>query len=436
MSVLRFSSFTESSLLPPLHLHPLRLPGSPIRVGFLRSFHLSLSFSPLKASFLLIGYRGGSVKLQSLNSLPPSPFLGKGLNAWVEKFPVSNQAHNGSGKTTCFVLGMLSRVDPKLIAPQALCICQTRELEIQNMEVLLKMGKYTGITSELALPTDNKKDYIPVSKRVPMTEQVIIGTPGTINKWIKAKKLGISQMKMLVFDEADHMLSESGFREDYVRAMKEMVKENPDCQNNGISRRGRKMLFFDLTYLLGYPGVAPGFWNMFVLAFVERLFRPTYKKIRDGRLQGVCQCLIREYRMVCDVMRGQVSKDFFEKTVLPRTLSALPTLVIIGGQTLHLNVTDTIEEHGVTPYPFTPDKFVELEKIEKAKQESQTLESVLVSGDIDYLLGYQFSLLPNNGRANLHCTNIAYWHLKMTCIYNNMFSYSYTNWHPKICKNK
>lgn len=41
------------------------------------------------------------------------------------------QAHNGSGKTTCFVLGMLSRVDPNLKAPQALCICPTRELAIQ-----------------------------------------------------------------------------------------------------------------------------------------------------------------------------------------------------------------------------------------------------------------------------------------------------------------
>lgn len=28
------------------------------------------------------------------------------------------QAHNGSGKTTCFVLSMLSRVDPGLRAPQ------------------------------------------------------------------------------------------------------------------------------------------------------------------------------------------------------------------------------------------------------------------------------------------------------------------------------
>ncbi len=41
------------------------------------------------------------------------------------------QAHNGSGKTTCFVLGMLSRVDPKLKVPQAICVCPTRELVIQ-----------------------------------------------------------------------------------------------------------------------------------------------------------------------------------------------------------------------------------------------------------------------------------------------------------------
>lgn len=78
---------------------------------------------------------------------------------------------------------------------------------VQNMEVLLKMGRYTGITSELALSVE-KANYIPISKRPPVTAQVIIGTPGTINKWIAAKKLGTRSMKILVFDEADHMLAE------------------------------------------------------------------------------------------------------------------------------------------------------------------------------------------------------------------------------------
>ncbi|KAK2965363.1 hypothetical protein RJ640_024105, partial [Escallonia rubra] len=139
------------------------------------------------------------------------------------------QAHNGSGKTTCFVLGMLSRVDPRLAAPQALCICPTRELANQNMEVLKRMGKYTGITAECAVPADSR-DPTSRSRRPPVTAQVVIGTPGTINRWMTARTLGMSCMKVLVFDEADHMLAESGFKEDSLRIMKTIVKFNPDCQ--------------------------------------------------------------------------------------------------------------------------------------------------------------------------------------------------------------
>ncbi|XP_011010738.1 PREDICTED: 3-hydroxyisobutyryl-CoA hydrolase 1-like [Populus euphratica] len=36
------------------------------------------------------------------------------------------------------------------------------------------------------------------------------------------------------------------------------------------------------------------------------------KSIREGRLQGVGQCLVQEFRMVCHVMQGKLSKDFFE----------------------------------------------------------------------------------------------------------------------------
>ena len=52
------------------------------------------------------------------------------------------QAHNGSGKTTCFVLGMLSRVDPNLKVPQALCICPTRELAIQVLSLSLSLSSF------------------------------------------------------------------------------------------------------------------------------------------------------------------------------------------------------------------------------------------------------------------------------------------------------
>lgn len=70
-------------------------------------------------------------------------------------------------------------------------------------------------------------------------------------------------------------------------------------------------------------------------------------------------------------------------------LNSLPTVVVIGpdGKTLHPNVAEAIEEHGIKAYPFTPEKFAELEELEKAKREAQTLESILVSEDSDFLIG-------------------------------------------------
>ncbi|KAK6918106.1 Enoyl-CoA hydratase/isomerase domain [Dillenia turbinata] len=34
--------------------------------------------------------------------------------------------------------------------------------------------------------------------------------------------------------------------------------------------------------------------------------------IREGRLQGIGQCVVREYRMICNVLKGEISKDFVE----------------------------------------------------------------------------------------------------------------------------
>ncbi|PKA53968.1 3-hydroxyisobutyryl-CoA hydrolase 1 [Apostasia shenzhenica] len=38
----------------------------------------------------------------------------------------------------------------------------------------------------------------------------------------------------------------------------------------------------------------------------------SFRSIREGRLQRVGQCLIREYRICCHVLRKEASKDFFE----------------------------------------------------------------------------------------------------------------------------
>jgi len=139
------------------------------------------------------------------------------------------QAHNGSGKTTCFVLGMLSRVDPNRRIPQAICICPTRELAQQNKAVLMRMGKFTGITCACAIPPA-QKDYVPVSKMPPINDQIVIGTSGTLIKWITNKKVATREIKILVFDEADHMLAEDGFRSDSERIMRDIQRSAGGCQ--------------------------------------------------------------------------------------------------------------------------------------------------------------------------------------------------------------
>ncbi|EEF38017.1 serine/threonine-protein kinase STN7, chloroplastic [Ricinus communis] len=51
-------------------------------------------------------------------------------------------------------------------------------------------------------------------------------------------------------------------------------------KSNGLTLTapGAVLAFGALSYLWATPGVAPGFFDMFFLAFVERLFRPTFRK--------------------------------------------------------------------------------------------------------------------------------------------------------------
>ncbi|OVA00946.1 Helicase [Macleaya cordata] len=196
------------------------------------------------------------------------------------------QAHNGSGKTTCFVLGMLSRVDPKLKAPQALCICPTRELAIQNLEVLMKMGKYTGITSYSAIPLYKTHD-LQIAKRPPITDQVVIGTPGTIKKLMSFKKLSTREMKILVFDEADNMLAEDGFKADSWRIIKDIERSSVYCQ----------VLLFSATF------------NETVKDFVSRV-------VTDGnqlfvKKEELSLDVVKQYKVNCpdELAKIQVIKD-------------------------------------------------------------------------------------------------------------------------------
>jgi len=114
------------------------------------------------------------------------------------------QSHNGTGKTACFVLGMLKVVSEEK-TPQALCICPTRELAQQIATEVLKMGKYmvqeAGVRVKCILREERYE------KGAQMEEQVIIGTPGKVWTLINMRVMATAKIRIFVLDEADEMLA-------------------------------------------------------------------------------------------------------------------------------------------------------------------------------------------------------------------------------------
>ncbi|XP_054790665.1 probable nucleoredoxin 1 [Prosopis cineraria] len=77
-------------------------------------------------------------------------------------------------------------------------------------------------------------------------------------------------------------------------------------------------------------------------------------------------------------------------------VQGIPHLVILdeNGRVATEDGTEAIDEHGVAAYPFTPERFAELAEIERANEAAQTLESILVSGDLDFVLGKDGVTIP------------------------------------------
>lgn len=126
------------------------------------------------------------------------------------------QSQSGTGKTAAFVLNMLSRLVPSVETTQALCLCPSRELARQNMEVVTTMGKYIpSLTAELAVPGT-------LEGKGSVKAQVIVGTPGRITDLVRKNRLDVSKLQCLVLDEADNMLESGGMGPQSLR-IKKMV---------------------------------------------------------------------------------------------------------------------------------------------------------------------------------------------------------------------
>ncbi|WP_347839608.1 DEAD/DEAH box helicase [uncultured Draconibacterium sp.] len=120
-------------------------------------------------------------------------------------------AQTGTGKTAAFGLPIVQQFDSSVKAPQALILSPTRELALQIANDLQNFSKNINGAKIATLygGSDIRKQITALEKGA----QIVVGTPGRTLDLIKRKKLRVHEIKWLVLDEADEMLS-MGFKDD------------------------------------------------------------------------------------------------------------------------------------------------------------------------------------------------------------------------------
>jgi translation initiation factor 4A len=100
---------------------------------------------------------------------------------------------------------LLQRIDEDLKETQCIIVSNTRELADQTYKVFKALSSYTKITCNLCIGGDMQYKYSSDNVK----EQVIIGTPGRISDLINKDIINNSQIKLIIIDEADDVLSTS-----------------------------------------------------------------------------------------------------------------------------------------------------------------------------------------------------------------------------------
>ena len=114
------------------------------------------------------------------------------------------QARTGSGKTGAFLLPMLDRLAATQQQCQALVLVPTRELARQVWQQAEIMCGGSGLRT---VALYGGVGYAPQIEALRQGAHIVVGTPGRVLDHLLKRTLSLQHIKMLIFDEADRMLS-------------------------------------------------------------------------------------------------------------------------------------------------------------------------------------------------------------------------------------
>ena len=138
---------------------------------------------------------------------------------------VIGRSQTGTGKTVAFGIPAVEMIETDLDSQRAgkvqvLVVCPTRELAMQAADELRKVARYKeGVKIAEVYGGSSMERQILKLKRA----SIVVGTPGRIMDHLRRRTLRLDQLKMVVLDEADEMLS-MGFRDD----IETILKQSPE----------------------------------------------------------------------------------------------------------------------------------------------------------------------------------------------------------------
>lgn len=120
-------------------------------------------------------------------------------------------APTGTGKTLAYAIPLIQMVDVELTKPQVLILAPTRELCRQISKEFFKFTKYTSkIFTELVI---GGKSLSEQSYRLTRPTHVIVATPGRLLELINTNNLSLEEIRTVVIDEADEIIT-MGFKQE------------------------------------------------------------------------------------------------------------------------------------------------------------------------------------------------------------------------------
>ncbi len=151
----------------------------------------------------------------------PTPIQAQAIPVVLEKRDIMGCAQTGTGKTASFTLPMLhlllphasTSTSPARHPVRALVLVPTRELAAQVEESVRTYGKYVPLRAAVVY---GGIDIKPQIKALHGGVEIVVATPGRLLDHIEQKSISLSQVQILILDEADRML-DMGFMPDLKR---------------------------------------------------------------------------------------------------------------------------------------------------------------------------------------------------------------------------